>query len=354
MEKFKLGLIGCGMMMGNHVKGINELPNVEIVAICDIIPENAQKVYDALGNSPKIVYDYRDLVDDVDGVLIALPHDLHYQCGMFFAKHKKHVLMEKPMCNCEEECLNLIQTCEEEGVTLMCAYPVRFWPGIVKLKELIDSGEFGEIIQMSVWTEQLTHSTVDVTGPNHSWSLTNRLGGGQLFSHGCHYIDIILWFLGNPVSGSHFGTKNGTPWMIKEGTSALVMKFENGAVAYHGGTWGARGTRLGYDFQIQTEKGLLEYDHYEGAVKFYGSSEVHIPGVIEENPKFSVLWRVNGKLTKGTQYEIAHFVDCCRTGKEPLTSGKKALQSLRVIWELYNAERNNTIADLRGLGLDNA
>jgi len=59
-------------------------------------------------------------------------------------------------------------------------------------------------------------------------------------------------------------------------------------------------------------------------------------------------------MSKETQYEISHFVDCCRTGKEPLTSGRKALQSLRVIWELYDAERNNRIADLRGLGLENA
>ena len=354
MEKFKLGLIGCGGMMGNHVKGVNELPDVEIVAICDIVPENAQKVYDALGNSPKIVSDYRDLVDDVDGVLIALPHDLHYQCGMFFARHKKHVLMEKPMCNCEEECLKLIQACEEEGVTLMCAYPVRFWPGVVKLKELLDSGEYGETIQMSIWTEQLTGINLDVCDPNRAWTISNRLGGGQLFSHGCHYVDILLWFLGNPVAGSHFGTKNGTPWMIKEGTSALVMKFENGVVAYHGATWGARGTRLGYDFQIQTEKGMLEYDHREGAVKLYSSNAVHIPGVIEQGAGYSVLWKREGSMSKETQYEISHFVDCCRTGKEPLTSGRKALQSLRVIWELYDAERNNRIADLRGLGLENA
>jgi predicted dehydrogenase len=273
---------------------------------------------------------------------------------MFFARHKKHVLMEKPMCNCEEECLNLIQACEEEGVTLMCAYPVRFWPGVVKLKELLDSGEYGETIQMSIWTEQLTGINLDVCDPNRAWTISNRLGGGQLFSHGCHYVDILLWFLGNPVAGSHFGTKNGTPWMIKEGTSALVMKFENGIVAYHGATWGARGTRLGYDFQIQTEKGMLEYDHREGAVKLYSSNAVHIPGVIEQGAGYSVLWKREGSMSKETQYEISHFVDCCRTGKEPLTSGRKALQSLRVIWELYDAERNNRIADLRGLGLENA
>ena len=286
----------------------------------------------------------------VDAVLIALPHDLHYECGMFFALHKKHVLMEKPLCNTEEECLNLIKTCEDNHVTLMCAYPVRYWPGVVKLKELIDSGSYGEIIQMSIWTEQLTGAAwSNLKRP--AWFQTNRLGGGQLFSHGCHYVDILLWFLGNPVSGAHFGTRNGTPWMLREGTSAATIKFENGAIGYHGATWGARGSRLGYDFQIQTEKGMLEYDHTGGMIRLYDQGIGHVPGV-DECDNSNILWKRDQDFGKATQFEIQHFVDCINTGSTPLTNGHVALQGLRVIWAMYNAEKNNTIADLRGLGLN--
>ena len=140
----------------------------------------------------------------VDAVLIALPHDLHYECGLYFAGNKKHIMMEKPLCNTEEECLRLIDYCDEMGVVLMCAYPVRYWPGIVKLKELVDSGEYGKAFFMSVWTEQHT------TRPMGHWLTTARLGGGQFFSHGCHYVDLLLWFFGQPVSGSHTGTNYGT------------------------------------------------------------------------------------------------------------------------------------------------
>ncbi len=353
MEKFKLGLVGCGSMMANHVKGVNDMDNVEIVAVCDLVEESAKVVSDALSNHPKVYSDYRDMVDEVDGVLVALPHDLHFSCGMFFAGKKKHVLMEKPLCNTEEECLRLIETCEENGVTLMCAYPVPFWPEMVKLKELIDSGEFGKVMQMSIWTEQLTGLNFDPGNPA-DWAATARIGGGQLFSHGCHYIDILLRFLGNPVCGAHVGTNVGTPWMLREGTSSVVMKFESGAIAYHGATWGARGTRLGWDCQIQTEKGLLDYDRFKGIIKFYNRNKEHIPGALEENAEYSVLYRSSKALGKKTQFEIDHFVDCIRTGKEPITSGRKSLQSLRVIWELYNAEKNGFMADLRGLGLDNA
>ncbi|MCR5262753.1 MAG: Gfo/Idh/MocA family oxidoreductase [Clostridiales bacterium] len=350
MDKLRLGLVGCGGMMRTHAAGINLAESVEIVAVCDIIRERAEDVAQAL-NSPYITTDYETMAYKVDAVLVALPHDLHYECGAFFAANKKHVMMEKPLCNTEEECLSLIDICDRNGVTLMCAYPVRFWPGIAKLKELIDSGEFGQVIQMSVWTEQLTGENLqDLKHPN--WMLTGRLGGGQFFSHGCHYVDLMLWFLGNPVKGVHIGTRNGTPWMMREGTSAAVIEFENGSIGYHGATWGARGTRLGYDFQIQTEKGMLEYDHFTGMVRHYHAAAAHVPGGIEHG-RYDILWErgKNESAGKLTHIEIEHFAECVRTGKTPVTDGRAALQGLRVIWAMYDAERHNTMADLRGMGL---
>ena len=341
MQKIRMGLIGCGKMMGAHAKAVDSCTSeLEIVAVCDIIEERAAEVARTLGN-PSIYTNYRDMLDEVDAVLIALPHDLHYECGMFFARQKKHIMMEKPLCNSEEECLRLIEACEKEGVILMCAYPVRYWPGIVKLKELMDSGEYGKVFMMSIWTEQLTRYPWD------HWGLTARLGGGQLFSHGCHYIDLLLWFLGQPVSGTHTGTNLGTDWMLREGTSAVTMKFASGAIAYHGATWGARGTRQGYDFQLQTEKGLLDYDHHAGRIIFYSNEAVHNPGAASRST-MEILWD-QGSGEKLPQNEINHFADCVLNGKKPLTDGRSALESLRVIWKLYDAEKHNAVADLRDI-----
>ena len=345
MDFLKIGLIGCGKMMGAHVRGVQNVDNVEIACVCDIIRENAEKVSAELPNHPKVYTNYKDMVDEVDAVMIALPHDLHYECGMFFALNGKHILMEKPLCNTEEECLSLIETCEARGLTLMCAYPVPFWPGMIKLKELVDSGKYGKIIQMSVWTEQLT--TCSPT--ERAWCASARLGGGQLFSHGCHYIDLMLRFLGNPVEGAHIGTRIGTPWLLKEGTSAVIMRFESGAIGYHGATWGARGTRLSYDFQIQTEKGMLEYDHSSGEIRLYDEEGEHQPAGTIAQQKYSILWTREEQIGKQTQHEIRHFTECVLEGKTPMTDGRSALRSLRVIWALYNAEHNHMLADLRGI-----
>ena len=345
MEKLKLGLIGCGGMMKRHAEAIQLLENVEITAVCDNQVGQAEAVAEVLDH-PHITADYTTMLPYVDAVLVALPHHLHFSCGMFFARNKKHVLMEKPLCNTEEECLRLIETCEEMGVTLMCGYPVRYWQGIRKLKELVDSGDYGRIMQMSVWTEQLT------VCDDQDWKGTACLGGGQLFSHGCHYVDLLLWFCGKPVVGSHFGTNVGTPWLLKEGTSVLTMKFENGALGYHGATWGSRGTRMGNDFQIIMEKGTLEFELRSGEVRVYDNACEHIPGATAvDTHAYRVIWKRESAMSKETQHEVAHFADCVHNHKTPLTDGRSALKSLQIIWKLYDAEKQGVIADLRGMGL---
>ena len=350
MKKIRMGLVGCGNMMRQHLRGVDQVKNVEFVAVCDIVRENAEKMAEALGGA-FVTTDWRELADKVDAVLVALPHHLHFECGMFFARHGSHVFMEKPLCNTEEECRKLIDTCRDAGVVLMCAYPVPHYPGVRRLYRLLKSGEYGTVMQMSVWTEQLTKRD------DTCWHCDGRLGGGQFFSHGCHYVDLILRFLGTPVRGFHLGTNAGTPWMLREGTSAAVLQFESGALAYHGATWGARGTRLGWDIQVQTEKGMLEYSTtLDGSKIFlYDQLANHRPGV-DESAKRQIIWEqsAEGGNAKFTHFEIDHFADCVINGRKPVTDGETSLKSLQLIWKLYESERTGIIPDLRPFAIPEA
>jgi predicted dehydrogenase len=345
MNKIRLGVIGCGNMAGAHANGYRELSDrMEVTATCDIVLERAQKAAEAIG-AELAVADYRDLLPAVDAVLIVLPHDLHFEVGMACLQAGKHVLMEKPMCNTEAECLELIHTAKRLNKVLMTAYPVRFWPVVQKLKELIDSKAYGDCFQMSVWTEQYTHYE------EGHWGLSaKRLGGGQFFSHGCHYVDLLLWFMGRPVRGTHMGTNFGTPWMEREGTSNVIIEFENGAMGYHFGTWGARGTRMGWSLQAHCTEGMLEI--HLGEQKLYARTNIKEEKAnLDTESHTEVLMDID-TISKFTHFEIGHFVDCIRNGTNPITDGPSSLQGLRVIWSLYEAERNNTVADLRGLGLE--
>ena len=125
-RKVKLGLVGCGKMMYSHCLSMLEAGNIEITAVCDINLENAKKTAEQLGID-KTYYtdDYRTMIGKCEAVLLPLPHNIHYEVALFFARHKVHVLVEKNMCASEEECRRLIKACEEEGadVRLSCALP---------------------------------------------------------------------------------------------------------------------------------------------------------------------------------------------------------------------------------------
>jgi predicted dehydrogenase len=349
MAKVKLGLIGCGGMANAHRKRFGELSaRFELVAAVDTQRERAEAVAE-LFPAARAATDFRDVLDDVDAVLVALPHHLHYSVSKACLLASKHVLVEKPMANSEEECLDLIATAEKAERVLMVAYCMRFHPLVIRMKELLDAKTYGDVFQVSLWTEQLTRYA-----PDHWASSAATLGGGQLFSHGCHYIDILLWYLGEPIQGMHMGTNLGTPWMEREGTSNVTMRFAGGQLGYHFGTWGARGSKLRYSFHAHCTEGMLEADISNSRLLFRS-------GKTRETSGESLQPLVDGgellmecEAGKHTENEMAHFLDCIERGQQPFTSAADSLQGLRVIWKMYEAEAAGQLADLRGLGLSPA
>jgi predicted dehydrogenase len=303
--------------------------------VADVVPERAERAAEVTGASLAVT-DYRQMLDRVDAVLIALPHQLHYPVALDCLRAGKHVLLEKPMCNSERECLHLIHTARDLDRVLMVAYCMRFHPLVLRFKDLLDRQAYGDVFQISIWTEQHTEYP-----PGHWARSAATLGGGQLFSHGCHYVDLLLWFLGRPVFGAHLGTNRGTPWMEREGTSNVQIEFEDGRLGYHFGTWGARGTRLGYSFHAHCTGGMVEADITGRRLYAHTGGGVELLHDRDAEPSI-----------KHTHAETAHFLDCIENGTPPLTDGPGSLQGLRVIWRLYQAEREGVVADLRGLGLD--
>jgi len=333
MAKVRLGIIGCGGMAKTHMRRFDmQSHRVVVSAACDIDPERRAAVAELLP-AAKVVEDYHDMLDDLDAALIVLPHHLHHACALDCLNAGKHVLLEKPMANSERECLDIINAAESNDRTLMIAYCMRFHPLAARMKELIAEKAYGECFQVSIWTEQ--HTERD---PENWMCKADQVGGGQFFSHGCHYVDILLWYLGRPVRGVHLGTNLCTPWMEREGTSNVSIEFEGGRLGYHFGTWGARGSRLRYSFHAHCERGMLEAAISQGRLFAHTQDGEQLLMECESG--------------KHTERELAHFLDCIETGEEPFTNGRDSLQGLRVIWRLYEAEEKGVFADLRGLGLE--
>ncbi len=348
----RMGLIGCGKMGMIHLNGLLELQDImRFTALVDSDPGKtanaASRVPDALQTS-----DYRQITDKVDAVLIALPHDLHYDCASHFLAHGKHVLLEKPLALTEEQCLHLIELDKSPDPMLMVGYPLRSDPIWLKFGEILRSKTFGETFQVSIWTEQYTDLS------RGAWlGSAARLGGGQLFSHGCHYIDQLLLWLGNPIEGTHIGTNRGTPWMEKEGTSNVTIRFENDILAYHFGTWGARGSRLKYSVHAHTTSGMLELNHAQHTISLHidksGGDPHYTPDdkpLEKLGPTETLLHRFPEASAKAVNEQAINFINCIHQKRPSISPAADALQSLRVIWRLYEAEHNKTVANLRGLG----
>ena len=342
--KHKLILIGCGGMAKNHVSRFENLEDrLEVVAVVDIDTAKAQAVSDLLPNHPPVFADYREALPLGDLVLQCLPHHLHAECTIACLDAGKHVLAEKPLANSKAECLAMMEAAKRNNRVLMTAYCMRFHPILREMHRLIKEKVYGECFQLSIWTEQLT------IREDAAWLHDRKLlGGGQLFSHGCHYIDLMLWMMGKPVRGTHSGTNFCTPWMDREGTSNVCLEFENGALGYHFGTWGAKGTRMGYSFQAHCEKGLIDFKLQENKLLLRGNISEHIPGTPEDCKEY-VLLDLGERTGKPTIEEMRHFLDCVETGKTPETSPEESIAGLEVIWELYQAEDEHRLADFTNI-----
>lgn len=339
MTKMKLGIVGCGFISDIHKMAFEDLRSkIDVVATVDLDAEKAQSMAVALGAS-LATDDYRKIIDSVDAVLLALPHHLHHPIGMDFLSRGIHVLMEKPLALDERECIDLINASENYKAKLMVAYLMRFHPQVTKLKEILDSKQYGDCFQMSIWTEQYTYL------PEGSWMReAKKLGGGQLFSHGCHYVDLLFWLIGPPIRGAHIGTRFCTPWMEMEGTSNAIFEFEGGRLGYHFGTWGAKGTRHSYAIHAFFEDGMVECALNEGKMYMHRSTDL---GNYAEKSDVEELIFTCEPTSHLPKYELEYFADCVINDVVPSPSGTEALKSQQAIWALYKAEHENRMADLR-------
>ena len=125
--------------------------------------------------------------------------------------------------------------------------------------------------------------------------------------------------------------------MEREGTSNATIEFAGGAIGYHFGTWGARATRHGYAIHVHAEKGMLEADLRAGELRLHTRSGAETLTRTDPQQKY-------------VDRELGQFLDCLEQRRPVPTDGPTSLQGLRVIWRLYQAEREHVVADLSGLG----
>ena len=192
MKTYNWGIIGTGFIARKMAEALLFVQQSKLHAVTSRSLDTATDFASSYNCKP--YGSYEDLINDpeIDIVYVATPHNYHCENTLMAIRKGKHVLCEKPFAVNSREVCRMIDAAREKGVFLMEALWTRFNPNIIKVKEIIDSGQLGKI--------KFFNSNF---GESKPYDLNNRfyskeLIGGSLLDMGIYLLFIALLLLGKP------------------------------------------------------------------------------------------------------------------------------------------------------------
>ncbi len=232
MGEVRLGIIGYGAQGSSYTNFIieNKVKGMTIGAICDI-DDNRLDIAKSKINGVKVYNDYIEMMKsgDVDAVVTTVPHYLHPEMGIEALKLKMPVLVEKPAGVYTKQVRKLLESAERnKDVPFAIMFNQRTNPLYIKVKEILDSKELGEIRRtnwiINTWWRSSNYYN------QGSWRATwGAEGGGVLVNQSPHQLDLIQWLCGTPTkvyANCEFGLHRD---ILVENDVTALLKYENGA-----------------------------------------------------------------------------------------------------------------------------
>lgn len=217
-----VAVVGCGYWGPNLVRNIYENRLVNRVVACDLDMSKLEKIV-ARYPSVEVTQEFREVVGriDIDAVMIATPLSTHFDLALAALQHNKHVFVEKPFAASSEQALRLIEEANRRRLTLMVGHTFQYSPPVMKIRQILDVGELGQIFYVSSTRVNLGLHQKDVSV---LWDLAP------------HDLSMILYWLDeDPVevlaTGKDFVQK-GIP-----DVAFLFMRFASGAIAHVQVSW---------------------------------------------------------------------------------------------------------------------
>jgi predicted dehydrogenase len=231
MSLIKFGIIGTGGMARGHAKRINENKETEVTALCDVSEDIVLKFKEAAlsdcKNELQIFTDTKQMFKDanLDAVLIASPHTLHFEHGMQALEAGCHIYMEKPMVTDTKQAYTLKEKAEEVGKIVIIGYNTPCSPVFETIKNTINNGDLGKLELVNGFLSQNWMNATKGT-----WRQKPELsGGGQAYDSGAHILNSLVWSVGSsPKRVSAFIDNHGTDVDIN---SVISVQFENNVMA---------------------------------------------------------------------------------------------------------------------------
>lgn len=317
----KMAVIGCGYWGPNLVRNFRSLPSVEVSVICD----KSRERLDHLGKLyPEVetTTDLARIIEDssIDVVAIATPVSTHHALAMACLAAGKHTFVEKPLAVSSAQCRQMIELAEAKSLTLMVGHTFVYTTTVRKIKEIVDSGEIGDLLYINCRRLNLGLFQKDVSV---AWDLAP------------HDISIIMFIMGKkPESVNCQGKAHVYPGV--EDVTNISLSFANGGFATIQSSW--IDPRKVREITIIGTKKMIVYDDTEPLekVKIY-DKRVEPPPHYDTFAEFQFSYHYGDILSpfirqeEPLRTESQHFINCVDTGIRPDSSGHDGLTVVRIL-----------------------
>lgn len=315
-----IAVIGCGYWGPNLIRNFNNINGFNVKYACDLDINKLNKIKQKYPNI-NILTDYKDILEDIDisCIIIASSSNSHYKIAKDSLLANKHIFVEKPFTTNSNQAKELINIAKERNLKIMVGHVFQYSIPVNKIKEIIDSGELGQILYIHSQRLNLGIIQNDI---NVLWDLAP------------HDISIILYLLNKkPININCIGSSHISNL---EDTAILTMEFEDNISSYSHLSW--LDPNKVRKMTIVGRKKMLVYDDVEPLekIKIY-SKGVDIPEHYNDFGEFQYTYRygdINIPMIKDKEplkLEVEHFCDCILNNKEPYTNGYSGLEIIEII-----------------------
>lgn len=316
-----LGQVGAGAWGQNHIRTFFSLKDCCLKACCDYNKKTLERLSAAYSQKLQLTDNFEDILNDkeIDGVIIATPAATHAELAIRALSCGKHVFVEKPLALNLEDGEKMIDAAGRSKRALMVGHLLLYHPAVLTIKDYIDNGALGDILYIYSTRVNLGRIREE---ENALWSLTS------------HDISVVLFLLQDMpgevcARGESYLRKN------VEDVVFLTLKFGNNILVQIHASWldphkirkftivGAKKMVVFDDMEPSEkirlyDKGVDRKVDYQTYAEYLSlrDGDIHIPHVDMKEP---------------LQIECQHFLDCIKSGREPLTNGRNGLETLRVL-----------------------
>ena len=316
-----VAVVGAGYWGPNLIRNFRGLEDCAVKTVCDMNADrlmHLKRLYPEIG----LTRDISEVLADtsIDAVAIATPIPVHYPFALASLRAGKHTFIEKPMASTSAQCQELVDEAARRSLTLMVGHTFIYTPTVRRIREIITSGELGEVMYIS---SRRLNLGLFQNHHNVVWDLAP------------HDLSIILYLLGeDPVSVNCQGMAHLKPGI--EDVTSMSLLFPSGSFALVHNSW--IDPKKIRETTIVGTRRMLVYDDIEQIekIRIYDKC-VERPTPSDTFAEWQFSYHYGGmqapyiKQTEPLGVECQHFLDCIRSGTPPDTDGREGLRVVRIL-----------------------